>query len=296
MGVQQLDDELIKLSGRKQNARQVFRTLEWCDELGLPCSVDLIFGWPRQTITHMLSDLKAIVGAGVPHITHYELNVAGRTDFSRNRRDELPSVEENLEMYRVGRDFLSSHGYRQATAYDWEKIDRHADAKYRYEEAWRAPFDATASRVRSGYDAFGLGFAGSSFYLGTAEDPGVAWMNHTRVEQYFRRLDAGEFPVERGYRYTPKDLRLTVLFQVLQGMEVDLPQYRRLFAVDLREEYPEIWQALLERGWVTVAPDRLTLVDDGVFYTPLIQGLLAHERMEELRRSRPRAELAEALA
>ena len=44
MGVQQLDDNLIKLSGRKQKATQVFRTIESCQSLGLPASVDLIFG------------------------------------------------------------------------------------------------------------------------------------------------------------------------------------------------------------------------------------------------------------
>ena len=46
MGVQQLDDELIKASGRKQRAEQVYCTLESCDALGLPASVDLIFGLP----------------------------------------------------------------------------------------------------------------------------------------------------------------------------------------------------------------------------------------------------------
>jgi oxygen-independent coproporphyrinogen-3 oxidase len=296
MGVQQLDDELIKLSGRKQKAAQVFETLESCQELGLPASVDLIFGWPRQTMGHMLSDLKRVVDTGVPHITHYELNVAGRTDFARKRRDELPSVEDNLEMYRVGREFLLSQGYRQATAYDWELAEGAAAATYRYEEAWRSAFATTGGRELSGHDAVGLGFAGNSFYLGTADAPGLAFMNHTRVDGYFRRLDAGEFPVERGFHYTAKDLRLTVLFHMLQGMSVDLVEYRRLFSVDLVEEYPEIWQALLEHGWVTIDPERLALAGDGVFYTPLIQGLLAHERMEELRRWRPRAELVEVPA
>ena len=78
MGVQQLDDELIKLSGRKQKADQVFQTIEWCHALGLPVSVDLIFGWPGQTVDHMLADLRATVETGISHITHYELNVAGR--------------------------------------------------------------------------------------------------------------------------------------------------------------------------------------------------------------------------
>ena len=51
MGVQQLDDELIQASGRRQTSEQVFRTIEWCQTLDLPVSVDLIFGWPNQTST-----------------------------------------------------------------------------------------------------------------------------------------------------------------------------------------------------------------------------------------------------
>ena len=77
MGVQQVDEDLIKASGRKQTAAQVFHTLDWCRTLDLPVSVDLIFGWPKQTADHMLRDLKSMVEAGVTHITHYELNVAG---------------------------------------------------------------------------------------------------------------------------------------------------------------------------------------------------------------------------
>ena len=110
MGVQQLDDEMIKLSGRKQKAKHVFQTLEWCQELGLRSSVDLIFGWPRETADLMLRDLDAVVRAGASHITQHELNVAGRTDFARNRRDELPSTEDNLRLYSISREFLESHG------------------------------------------------------------------------------------------------------------------------------------------------------------------------------------------
>src|SRR5437868_2971848 len=52
IGVQQLDDEMIKLSGRKQKAAHVFQTLDWCRELGLATSIDLIFGSPRQRAMH----------------------------------------------------------------------------------------------------------------------------------------------------------------------------------------------------------------------------------------------------
>jgi len=71
---------------------------------------------------------------------------------------------------------------------------------------------------------------------------------------------------------------------MLQCLRVDLQLYGKLFGVNLVDEYRDIWPALQERGWVEVSERQLTLVGDGVFYTPLIQGLLAAERLEELRR------------
>jgi oxygen-independent coproporphyrinogen-3 oxidase len=295
MGVQQLDDEMIKLSGRKQKAKHVFQTLEWCHELGLRSSVDLIFGWPRQTVQHMLNDLDAIVRTGVRHITHYELNVAGRTDFARNHRDELPSIEQNLEMFRVAKEFLEGHGYRQATTYDWEKADdaatpgnpqRDQSSEYQYEDQMRKFFTHDETKGTVGYDMWGWGYAGVSYFFGTPESPGWVYMNATRVNDYFAALDESRFPIERGFHYEQKDLRLTWLFQSLQAMEADAKAYKSIFGVDLLHEYEPIWQALSERGWAEISPEKATLIGDGVFYTPLIQGLLSHDRMEEIRRSR----------
>ena len=51
-------------------------------------------------------------------------------------------------------------------------------------------------------------------------------MNHTRVADYFAALDAGRFPVERGFQYDHEaDFRLTVLFQMLISMAVDRGVY-----------------------------------------------------------------------
>ena len=121
MGVQQLNDSLIQHSGRKQTKQQVFDTLETCQSLNINCNIDLIYGWPEQTIENMLEDLEQIIEAGVTHITHYELNVAGRSNFSTRRKHLLPSIEENYIFYQAACEFLISKGYRQRTIYDWEK-------------------------------------------------------------------------------------------------------------------------------------------------------------------------------
>jgi oxygen-independent coproporphyrinogen-3 oxidase len=285
IGVQQLDDQMIAMSGRKQKASQVFQTISWCHDLGLIVSVDLIFGWPRQTVAGMLRDLTAVVGAGVDHLTHYELNVGGPTDFALNRSHELPSVEETLDMYRTARDFLAEQGYRQVTTYDWERCDR-PSPQLRYEEEWRQRFASGQGGTLTSSQTWGWGFAGISHFFGDRADRGWTYINHASVTGYFRALDAGVFPAERGFRYTNEaDFRLTVLFQMLISMAVDRGLYAALTDLDVVEEFAEIWEALAELGWTRITPSRVELVGDGVFYTPLIQSLLARGRLLELRRS-----------
>ena len=282
MGVQQVDDELIKASGRKQTSDQVFRTIEWCQELDLPISIDLIFGWPNQTTEHMLADLRAMVDTGISHITNYELNVAGRTDFMRNRRGELPSPEQNLEMYRRGKEFLESEGFRQVTPYDFERVATELPSSYLYEELFRRPFREEDGELL-GFDAWGWGYAGISFFFGTPEVPGSAYINQIRIDDYYRDIDRGAYPVMRGFHYTETDLRIHLLFQELQGLSITRANHHKLFGRDVGDDFGAIWQVLGDIGWVQVDEQQVSIVGDGVFYLPLIQNLLAHDRTEEMR-------------
>jgi oxygen-independent coproporphyrinogen III oxidase len=274
MGVQQLNAELNQLSGRKQTEQHVFDAIRWCQELDLQCNADLIFGWPRQTLETMLADLERLVATGVEHIAHYELNIGGPTDFSLNRRNELPSVELTHEMYCVARDFLTSQGFRQLTAYDFQKVKDVSE--FVYEEC---------ERDSERHELWGWGFAGVSDFGGTADHPGWTYLNHRRVQDYFAALDRGEFPIERGFAREAVDLRLHTLFRNLQGMTIDRVSYARRFALDVFEEHAPVWQALLERGWCCVTTETIRLLGDGVYYIPLIQALLSKQRLEQLRAS-----------
>src|SRR5712692_2859482 len=193
MGVQQINEHLNSFSGRKQTTRHVIQTLEWAREFGLPANLDLIFGWPQQTIQTMVQDLETVVGWGVYDITHYELNVGGPTDFALNRFHELPSTLSNLEMYRASRDLLLGHGYQQITAYNFRKP---GDPNSRpYEEGVTRRFDSM--------DTIGLGYAAITFFGDGALDPGHSWsyINQRNLIEYKRAVDEDRFPVERGFRH-----------------------------------------------------------------------------------------------
>ena len=189
-------------------------------------------------------------------------------------------------MYRVGKAVLEARGYTQVTPYDFERRDAELPSSYLYEELFRRPFQSDENGP-IGFDAWGWGYAGISFLFNTPLSPGWAFMNQVRIDEYFRCIREDRFPVMRGFRYTQTDLRLHLLFQELQGLAVDRAAYRRFFGLDVVEEHAAVWGALGDLGWVTVSDDRVRVLGDGVFYLPLIQNALAHDRLRQMRRKQP---------
>ncbi len=275
MGVQQVNERLNKLSGRKQTTRHVVQTLEWAQEFGLSCNLDLIFGWPQQTVSTMVQDLEKLISWNVYDITHYELNVGGPTDFALNRYHELPSTLSNLEMYRVSRDLLKSHGYEQLTAYNWRKPgDPTARA---YEEGVTHRFD--------NMNTVGLGYAAITFFHDVALESGrsQSFINWRNLDNYKAAIDSSSFPVECGFGHEIEDVQLAMVFRNLFGLHLDRNAYRAAFEVDVYDQFTGVWDALAEYGLVDITSDEILLVGDGPFYTPMIQALLAEKRYQYLR-------------
>lgn len=277
IGVQQVNERLNSLSGRKQTTKHVVQTLEWAREFNLACNVDLIFGWPQQTVSTMVKDLETLVSWGVYDITHYELNVGGPTDFALNRYHELPSTLSNLEMYRVSRDLLKSHGFEQVTAYNWRKPGDPAGRGY--EEGVTHRFDAM--------DTVGLGYAAITFFHNTALPEGHSWsyINWRNLDNYRNAIDQDRFPIECGFRHQPEDFRLAMVFRNLFGLEIDRPAYKAAFGVDVYDDFQGVWDALAEWEFASITAEKISLVGDGPFYTPMIQALLAEKRYRDLRQS-----------
>lgn len=276
IGVQQINERLNALSGRKQTTQHVTQTLDWAREFGLSCNVDLIFGWPQQTVSSMVKDLEKVISWGVYDITHYELNVGGPTDFALNRYHELPSTLANLEMYRVSRDLLKAHGFQQVTAYNWRKPGDPAGR--RYEEG--------VTRRCDSMDTVGLGYAAITFFGDVCLPPGASWsyINWRNLNEYRKAIDENRFPVECGFRHDPEDFEISMVFRNLFGLELDRQAYRNAFGADVQEQFAGVWAALEELEFVTITPEKIMLIGDGPFYTPMIQALLAEQRYRELRR------------
>lgn len=76
---------------------------------------------------------------------------------------------------------------------------------------------------------------------------------------------------------------ISLIWRNLFGLELDRAKFRAAFEVDAYDQFEGVWKALEEYGFIEITPDKIKLVGDGPFYTPLIQTLLAEKRYGQLR-------------
>ena len=111
-------------------------------------------------------------------------------------------------------------------------------------------------------------------------------MNLRSLDKYYADVDAGLLPVEKEFLYEPDDVKLGWLFQSMQEMKIDRKGYAAAFQADVVEDFAPIWDELESRGWIEVTEERIRFVDIGTFHIPMLQALVSHARLEEIRNRR----------
>lgn len=116
IGVQSLDDRMLRLLGRGHLADDAMRLLDdpVLDDFS-SVGVDLMYGLPRQSVDSLDSTLhKVLSHPRVNHLSAYELTLDGNTPFSRHKKSlALPSETETLLMMDRVIDTAAKHGFNQ---------------------------------------------------------------------------------------------------------------------------------------------------------------------------------------
>ncbi|MBR6987852.1 MAG: radical SAM family heme chaperone HemW [Clostridiales bacterium] len=115
LGVQSLDDEVLKVLGRLHDSKGAIDALKKISDAGFTnISADLITGVPGETLDGIKRDIDAFRALGVKHISTYSLMLEEGTPFydKYNRTiEEYISPELEREMYHGTREFLNESGY-----------------------------------------------------------------------------------------------------------------------------------------------------------------------------------------
>ena len=123
LGVQSLDDGLLRLLGRRHDADQALEAFESARRGGFRnINLDLMYGLPQQTMAQWETTLQRLVSHGPEHISLYALTLEDGTPLQKwveMGRHPEPDPDLAADMYHYAEDLLEAGGYHHYEISNW---------------------------------------------------------------------------------------------------------------------------------------------------------------------------------
>lgn len=119
IGLQSVNNHELKALGRIHTYEEFLETYQMAREAGFKnINIDLISAIPHQTVESWRETLEKVVSLEPEHISAYSLIIEEGTPFYKRygegeHDDELPSEEDERQMYHDTREILASYGYER---------------------------------------------------------------------------------------------------------------------------------------------------------------------------------------
>jgi len=112
LGIQSLNDHELESVGRVHTATRAIDAVKLAQNLGFTSiSADLIIGLPEQTWGTLSAALNKLVNLGVNHLSVYCLSLEEGTLLAQCPPDNLPSDDQQAELFELAREFLIGQGF-----------------------------------------------------------------------------------------------------------------------------------------------------------------------------------------
>jgi len=112
IGVQSLSDGELKSVGRIHTARQALDAIGTAKKFGFQnISADLIAGLPGQTWNSLSASIEGVLSLGINHLSLYCLSLEHGTPLAQNPPDDLPSDDEQADLFDQARVHLKDKGF-----------------------------------------------------------------------------------------------------------------------------------------------------------------------------------------
>ncbi len=247
-GAQTFDDRELARLGRAHNSSDTRRTFESLRQVGFDnVSFDLIAGLPGQSLEQWKLNVESSLRLRPEHLSFYLLEVHSGTPLAQHiERGLQPRPDEDLaaEMYEWMLERASIEGYEH----------------YEISNLCLPGFESKHNlKYWQGVPYYGFGCSAHSY-----DGANHRWSNERDVAGYVQLLENNETPVKTSQELSRDEIRAEAVYlgmRVMRGLDTN--SYRRLFGVDLREEYSEDLSRFEEAGLIEFDGDVVRLTRAG---------------------------------
>jgi oxygen-independent coproporphyrinogen-3 oxidase len=248
LGIQSAHDDELTAMGRRHTTDEAFRTYDAARQAGLDnVSVDLVAGYPGQTLGSFMESLRTVVNLSPEHISVYLLEVKEGTQLEQAIRGGLvPAPDDDLQadMYEALCETLTSSGYEHYEISNFAKPHRQARHNLKY---W--------------HDSIYLGFgAGAHGMTGRAR-----YANTESLSVYMRLCRDQTLPEQTLYNLSPMDRLKDALIMGLrlrQGLDIKVMSER--YGADVERMVRKTIGDCEEQGLIYVSDRALSLTKQGL--------------------------------
>ena len=249
IGMQTIHENELKKLGRIHNFDDFLTSYKMIVDAGITnISVDLMYGIPEQTVESFDKTLDFLIDLSPNHISAYGLILEENTPFWDVRESlDLPSEDEEYEMYSLALSKLSARGYTHYEISNYAKGGFESRHNLKY---WR------------NLEYIGVGVAAHSYFENRR------YGNPANIGEYLSKcrehyntselIDKDSF----AYEYAMLGLRLK------EG--ISLSKYKSLSGVDLLSERGDVIDRYVRKGLVSLDADTLALTDEGFYLSNTI--------------------------
>ena len=248
LGVQSFHDNELRALGRVHTAEEAIRSFRDARESEFEnISIDLMYGIPEQTLESWRETWDGALDLGPEHISLYSLTVEEGTpfwDMCQAGNLQLPGNDIEADMYEEAIRVLTGAGFVHYEISNFARPGFECRHNITY---WRnEPY-------------FGFG-SGAASYLCD-----VRAMNMRSVEEYIRRIESGQSPVESEEQLAQRESMGETMFLGLRMLRgVDVNAFIRRYGISPDEAFPAEIANLMERGLIEKADNCIRLTHIGL--------------------------------
>ena len=253
MGAQTFDDSRLHFLRRRHGSDDVRRAVSNLRTAGIDnISIDLIYGFPNETIQQWDDDITAALSLGVEHLSAYCLSYEEGTPLHR-LLDEGKVNESDDELTR---------------AMYYRLIDRLAAAGYEHYEISNFAIPGRRAIHNSNYwnstPYMGIGAAAHSYDITSRQ-----W-NVSDLSLYIKEVEKGNLPFERETLDITERYNDTVMLSLRTCEGLNLSEVLSRFGSNLHAYLLRQSRQYEESGLLINEEDRLRLSRDGLYVSDMV--------------------------
>ena len=264
MGAQTFDNERLRFLHRRHTTAQVQQAVKILRDAGIGnISIDLMYGFPGETLDDWQRDIEVALSLDVEHISAYCLMVEEGTALyerlkMKDEKIKMPNEELERQMYELLIDKLTAAGYEHYEISNFSKPGYRSKHNSSY---WQdIPY-------------IGLGAAAHSYtVLGGSSSETTAFRswNVADIHQYIEAIERGELPSEQEEidGDTHYNDLITVALRTSDGLDLTTLSDRH------RRYCMKEAQRFLDDGLLQLCDNRLSLTRKGLFVSDYIMSSL----------------------